>query len=257
MPTTTLLKNKSKFTLESFKKILDQISIDYDDSFNVHFTVGDDLEMDSQEIVELLCELETEYNLSLKDGFIKRTDNVETIIEKMNEVLLESDEGSNHLSTPYEFTRIDTISIKTSISNMTEAIWDLGGWEEKLPHIKKIEILYDDNYNQEFYMTVQTDENKEAVKVRSIRRLINLHEIEFFQPQPPKYLLHHAGKWSFQSINNEQTEVILEHKWNVNKDTLVLLYPNLSYEQACEKIDYELFEHAQASLKLWKEVLEA
>lgn len=102
-------------------------------------------------------------------------------------------------------------------------------------------------------MTVQTKDT--PVTVRSIRRLKSSNEIEFFQPDPPAYLLHHAGNWEIATSLNS-TLVTLEHKWNVKEEALKELYPNLSQSDACKKIEDELYTHAQSSLNLWKNILE-
>ncbi|WP_180552058.1 hypothetical protein P3U69_12520 (plasmid) [Staphylococcus haemolyticus] len=156
----------------------------------------------------------------------------------------------------YSYSRQDSIKINTPIETMIRSIWDLDCWEEKLEHIKNIEILYDDGYNQEFLMGVKTENNSNIVNVRSIRRKNDDNSIEFFQPEPPEYLLHHAGLWSFSPINKDSVEVFLEHNWNLDNDTVKKLYPNLNFSSIEEKIENDLFDHAQASLNLWKTILE-
>ncbi|PTU86835.1 hypothetical protein BUZ62_06680 [Staphylococcus pasteuri] len=156
----------------------------------------------------------------------------------------------------YSYSRQDSIQINTSAEKMINSIWNLDEWEEKLEHIKKIEILYDDGYNQEFLMGVKTENNSETVNVRSIRRKNNDNSIEFFQPEPPVYLLHHAGKWSFTPIDNNTVEVLLEHNWNLDSNNVKSLYPNLDFNTIEKNIENDLFEHAQASLNLWKNILE-
>lgn len=252
MNTSTLEKN---FTLESLKMVLASIDIDWEEGFNESSLIGDELGMDSQEIVELVCSLEERHGIEIKDGDIVRTDTLADIVFKVN-ALMETDKievAEFEVSNPYLYSRKDSIYINSSEHEMMNSLWNLNGWEEKLPHIKKINVLYDDGYNQEFLMTVQT--NDIPVTVRSIRRLASNNVIEFFQPEPPAYLLHHAGSWLIEN-NPEGLLVTLEHKWNVREQKLPELYPDLSYSDACKKIEDELFEHAQASLTLWKKVLE-
>lgn len=235
------MKNKN-VDLDDIKELLEKIDVEFEGDLKGDLILDNDLGIDSQEIVELLCEIEETYNVHIAVGEILRTHNLNDVIDIINSYI-----------PNYEFSRKDEIEINTTFSNMIESIWNLNRWEEKLSHIKKLDVLYDDDENQEFLMTVQTDQT--PVKVRSIRRKRNGY-IEFFQPEPPKYLKHHAGGWEFIDLGNNKLKIILEHKWNLNHEALPKLYPNCGIDEVEGLIENELVEHAMASLNLWKNIVE-
>ncbi|MFI3133003.1 hypothetical protein QRX48_02720 [Staphylococcus warneri] len=77
------------FTIENFKSILEEIDIEIPGNFSQNSIIDDDLSIDSQEIVELVCEIEDEYNVSIEPGTIRRTDDVKTVVTKINNILKE------------------------------------------------------------------------------------------------------------------------------------------------------------------------
>jgi acyl carrier protein len=222
-----------------FKSLLEGMGIEIEE-LKLEQVLGDELEMDSQEIVELTCEIEEQHNLSLKDGEITRNSTIQEVLDLIAQK-----------KSPFDYRRTDTVILPTTASNFSDALWKLEHWEELLPHIKKIEVLYDDGANQEFYMTVDTDGN--PVKVRSIRRLRE-NVIEFFQPVPPKYLKHHGGCWILKQLENGMTKGTLVHNWNISEEGAKEFFPNVPLEQLPKAIEDKLFEHAQASLRLWKNI---
>lgn len=251
MSTNTLV---SKVEMSNFGEILESMGVEYEKELSVDLIIGEDLEMDSQEIVELLCEFEDRFDVKLDDGVIKRNDTIGQVLKKVNNLLLPQESSINNRGVnPYAHSRTDSIVINTTIEEMVEAIWNLYRWEERLDHIKSINVLYDDGYNQEFLMTVQNNNN--CVKVRSIRRMNPNNTIEFFQPEPPIYLRHHTGSWAFLEVDG-QVKVTLKHEWNINEEKIPALYPGYSLEETSEFIQQELLEHAEATLSMWKSILE-
>lgn len=222
-----------------FEKLLKGMGIEID-NIQLNKSLGEGLAMDSQEIVELTCEIEEQHNISLKDGEITRDSSVQDVLDLIT-----------LKKSPFDYRRSDTVVLPTSVSKFTDALWRLEHWEELLPHIQKIDVLYDDGVNQEFYMTVNTDGN--PVKVRSIRRLRE-NTIEFFQPTPPKYLKHHGGCWILKQLEDGTTEGTLVHNWNISEEGAKEFFPDVPVDQLPKAIEDKLFEHAQASLRLWQNI---
>lgn len=77
------------FTIENFKSILEEIDVEIPENFSQNSIIDDDLSIDSQEIVELVCEIEDEYNISIESGTVRRTDDVKTVVAKINNILKE------------------------------------------------------------------------------------------------------------------------------------------------------------------------
>ena len=75
------------FTIENFKSILEEIDVEIPENFSQNSIIDDDLSIDSQEIVELVCEIEDEYNISIESGTVRRTDDVKTVVAKINNIL--------------------------------------------------------------------------------------------------------------------------------------------------------------------------
>lgn len=124
---------------------------------------------------------------------------------------------------------------------------DVKAWPHYLPHVKNIDLLYDDGQYQEFYMDVLS-ENGELLKVRSIRRCIDSDSISFFQPTPPAFLKHHSGHWKFTAIAPNQCEVTTTHQWDLPDQPSQHLTP--------DHIHRLLSEHARLAITTWKNVLE-
>lgn len=78
------------FTVNDFKNILEEIDIEIPENFSQNSIIDDDLYIDSQEVVELVCEIEDKYNISIEPGTIQRTDDVKTVITKINNIFKET-----------------------------------------------------------------------------------------------------------------------------------------------------------------------
>ena len=120
-------------------------------------------------------------------------------------------------------------------------------WPDYLPHVKKIDVLYDDGEFQEFYMDVLS-ENNILLNVRSVRKCVDAESIQFFQPKPPAFLKHHAGGWRFKAIDLKKCEVLTYHQWDLAEASVVA-------NKAAE-ISHILSEHARLALSTWKKVIE-
>ena len=142
----------------------------------------------------------------------------------------------------------ESITINKKKSIVYQALYNIKEWPKYLPHVTKIDVLYNDGKYQEFMMDVISSEDASILQVRSIRNCTSSN-IDFFQPQPPHFLKHHSGNWKFKEVDKNQTHVVTTHKWNlkeINKGDV--------YAQHVKSI---LRDHACLALKTWKDVLES
>jgi ribosome-associated toxin RatA of RatAB toxin-antitoxin module len=147
------------------------------------------------------------------------------------------------------------IIIDCDIDTVYQALFDLEDWSKLLPHVRAIDVLYDDGRYQEFLMTV--DSNPGQIKVRSVRNCDRgkMH-IDFFQPQPPKFLKHHAGGWDFIRVGENKCRVSTYHQWNIKADVAAETFKDA--EQGFhERVKIQLLEHAEFALQNWKQILES
>ena len=136
-----------------------------------------------------------------------------------------------------------------------EALHRIAEWPRHLPHVRGIEVLYDDGTYQEFMMTV--DSNGRPINVRSVRRCEPHRSIGFFQPECPAFLRHHGGSWEFQPVEPDRCKVITQHRWNLNPGVAQEMFPPTADATTEERVASLLQEHARLALTTWKQVLEA
>lgn len=140
--------------MESLKLVVESIDVEWSEEFNDSSLIGDEVGMDSQEIVELVCKLEEKYNVNIEDSYIVRTDSLANIVSKMRELLGKDkvERGETHgigVSSPYTFSRKDSIHINTSVDSMMSSLWNLHSWEKNYHISKKLK----------FYMTMVITKN--------------------------------------------------------------------------------------------------
>lgn len=158
------------------------------------------------------------------------------------------------MHSEFEATCGETITIYSPIEKVFQALFDIQKWPEYLPHVVNIESVYDDGQYQEFWMDVLS--NGDTLKVRSVRNCHPHESIDFFQPEPPPFLQHHAGGWKFNSIRKNECQVFTYHKWNLNNKIAEKRFPATSESSTSTQIENMLRKHAQLALTTWKEVLE-
>ena len=127
-----------------------------------------------------------------------------------------------------------------------QGLWRMAQWPQILPHVKSVDVLYDDGRFQEFLMAVESEQG--LLHVRSVRRCEPGVGIRFFQPVPPRFLKHHAGGWRFRSLAPGRCEVTTFHCWN--------LPDHANGELTAQSARKLLTEHARLALQVWKRHLE-
>ena len=144
----------------------------------------------------------------------------------------------------YEGSLETKLIINKPSNEVYTALHDLSKWTIYLPHVEKIDILYDDGKYQEFIMHVISN-NDTILKVRSVRKCNLVNHISYFQPEPPGFLLHHAGEWNINTLSPNETELIAKHFWNKNEAA------------ARDDIEELLTSHANFAMSNWKQILES
>lgn len=133
------------------------------------------------------------------------------------------------------------------------ALHDVRRWPERLPHVLAIDIRYDDGTYQEFDMTVASQ--PENIRVRSIRNC-RPDVIEWFQPEPPIFLRHHAGEWRFFEAGGGRCEVVVSHAWNLEPDNAARVFPPNGECSTEQQVAAMLAEHSRQTLDSWQAVLQ-
>jgi hypothetical protein len=128
-------------------------------------------------------------------------------------------------------------------------------WPQHLPHVLEIDVRYDDGQYQEFLMVVASATDGEPLRVRSIRNCRE-HEIEFFQPEPPPFLLHHGGIWRFDDVDG-RCAVAVTHVWNLDEAGAAATYPATAADTTAAQVARMLSEHSKLALDAWTRILEA
>jgi len=83
-------------------------------------------------------------------------------------------------------------------------------WPRVLPHVRAVELVYDDGRHQELSITVERQGRRELV--REVRLLYPQSRIEFFQPEPPE-LRQLRGEWSFEPDGERVTLATVNLRW--------------------------------------------
>ncbi|MDF7673366.1 hypothetical protein PT277_10395 [Acetobacteraceae bacterium ESL0709] len=204
-----------------------------------------DLGMDSQEILCLNINIEKEFGVNFLDGEIKRDFSLLDI-----SCLIAIRQDDNLISDSFQGRITEGICINADAGSVYSALFNVSAWPSKLPHVIKVNIIYDDGFYQEFDMDVESD-NGEIISVRSVRRC-SPERISFFQPKPPRFLKHHCGEWFIQSITQDITHVTTIHRWNY----LEICNEDVINGEDHIKIKDLLSKHAQFALLSWKKNLE-
>jgi hypothetical protein len=138
-------------------------------------------------------------------------------------------------------------------TDVVRRLHDVAEWPAYLPHVLEIDLRYDDGRYQEFIMVVASETGGDPLRVRSIRNCRE-REIEFFQPEPPPFLLHHAGVWRFFALD-DGCEVEVTHVWNLRDDVAGAMFPPTPDASTEEQVRTLLAGHSRLTLQSWQRVL--
>ncbi|MDB9371275.1 SRPBCC family protein [Nodularia spumigena CS-586/05] len=156
----------------------------------------------------------------------------------------------------FEFHCETTVTIDRPTEVVYQALVYLENWTKLLPHVKSVNVLYDDGRYQEFTMTVDAGTIVGDLTVRSVRLCDRLNlEIELFQAEPPFFLKHHTGGWKFTPLTENQCQVVLFHFCNFNHPVAEQIFGNA--DQPYQEVLSDLLEnHVEEVMNNWKHILE-
>lgn len=232
--------------------ILDELGVECDELTEAS-TLGADAAMDSQEIVELRGLINERFGAEIPPKTIGKKSTLADVLKAAHAALEGGAEEDDHGSSPRFDGQLETsLEIECNVATAYKALFDLSAWTHHLPHVDGITVLYDDGTFQEFLMDVASPAGQ--INVRSIRRCRD-GLIEFFQPEPPKFLRHHAGGWRFEALTEGRCRVTTYHRWNLQMPAASEAFPD--GDKSTEKQVQELLlEHAKFALSTWKNRIE-
>lgn len=212
--------------------------------------LGEDLAMDSQEVLELVALLERDLQVKLPKGVFGRNVSVASLDRYLTEAKAPRPEAAPEKEgSGFQYSCSTEEVIRASREDVYRALFDMRDWPNRLPHVQAIDVLYDDGQYQEFRMDVQSRDG--ILKVRSIRNCRGPDRIDFFQPEPPDFLLHHAGGWHLQETEEGFCRVTATHHWNPKPDA-----GQAPGGRTTGDYTDLLLGHAKSTLGCWKRILE-
>jgi acyl carrier protein len=210
--------------------------------------LGDDLGMDSQELLCAAVDLEKLFSVKIKDGELLRKMSVFDLA-----LLISRKRVSSRPLGPFDYSLSQDITICAPFEAVYEGLFNFAAWPQKLPHVRSVNTRYDDGVFQEFDMEV-LDGKGVVISVRSVRHC-EPDRIRFFQPQPPKFARHHCGDWILTALDNNITHVVTRHEWRL-AEAASEMFPDDQQVPISERVSTWLAAHARFALECWKSSLE-
>ena len=210
--------------------------------------LGDDLGMDSQELLCATVDLADAFSVAIDDGELHREMRLLDVA-----ALIASKLAPAGPKGRFDDGQMDATIIEASADAVYDALFNFRDWPERLPHVRAVNSHYDDGTFQEFDMEVE-GANGDIIDVRSVRRC-EPGRISFFQPKPPRFLRHHCGDWVIRSLDDNVTHVLARHQWQQSEDACAHFSAS-DKNAAGQDIRALLGEHARFALACWKANLE-
>ncbi len=89
--------------------------------------------------------------------------------------------------------------VAAPIAKVYSFLREVNHWPKRVPHCEAVEVNYDVEGRQEFFMEISTPQGRE--RFRSIRICHDsTFSIDYFQPQPPRVLQFYSGNWLLHSV---------------------------------------------------------
>jgi acyl carrier protein len=230
--------------MELLTRVQDALaSMDIEDAVP-HKLLGEDLGMDSQELVCAATHFEKLFLVRIEDDELSRDMSVLDLTTMISRKLT-----TQTSIGPFDHALNEDATIAAPLDAVYQALFDAGSWPQKLPHVRNINMLYDDGVYQEFDMEVEGN-NGTVMLIRSVRRCQPQH-IRFFQPAPPKFMAHHCGEWILHPLQEGLTHVVTRHEWRL-VDNAGEFFPYRDGATPARRVHAWLAEHARFALKCWK-----
>lgn len=147
--------------------------------------------------------------------------------------------------TSHEFE--ESILISLPANKVYEHLQNITRWPERLPHCNKVDVIYDDGIDQEFYMEV--DVNGKNEKIRSIRHCEVPYLITYFQPNPPPILKKHRGSWRIQSIEPDKTLLTSYHFIEIHSDNIKKRWSQVTTDEAKKLIETAISNNSRITME--------
>lgn len=232
------------------KNMFEELYINYPVDMDGTESLGGDLGLDSQEVIELKDLIEVCYGIQLATGL-----NYSTTVEEINREIIEK--VTDNLDRKDSFYSVITncmVTVNASVSQVFEYIWNYSKWPNYLPHVKETIPICEDETFQEFYMNLVDDEKGE-IRVRTIRRSKSGQIIDFYQPIPPADINVHAGRWTLTAVGKNTTQIELTHKSIPDYDSCALKYKSYNKAELDTIIRNWLHQHGKLTLQTWLKIL--
>lgn len=100
-----------------------------------------------------------------------------------------------------------TVGFESPPERVFEAFWNLADWPAVAPHVRDIEMHFEDDEIQVLTMHVETRGRRDAFRTVRVRQGASIY---FIQPRPPALLRRHWGWWHVLGTG-AGTEVHSEH----------------------------------------------
>ena len=137
-----------------------------------------------------------------------------------------------------------TVCIQAPLAAVYHAFAKLEVWPIALPDVCDVNVLHDDDYHQEFTMSVQRPGGVETI--RGFRFCRPNVEIELIQTTPPPGFRSMRGVWRFREAEDGGVEVSASREFTLHNQTA------LAAESVAEKIQTYL----QTNLQRFKRYIE-
>ncbi|WP_107652730.1 hypothetical protein [Mesorhizobium helmanticense] len=210
--------------------------------------LGDDLGMDSQELLCAAVDFEQIFGVKIADGELHRKMSVLDLA-----MLISRKRVSQRTLGSFDHSLSEDIAINARLEDVYAGLFNFQAWPEKLPHVRSVNTRYNDGVFQEFDMEV-LDGKGGVISVRSVRRC-EPERIRFFQPQPPKFTRHHCGEWILTALGQDITHVVTRHAWRL-AEAACEIFPDEHGVPSAERVRSWLAAHARSALDRWKTCLE-
>jgi acyl carrier protein len=210
--------------------------------------LGDDLGMDSQELLCAAVEMERTFEVPIEDGELRRSMRVADV------ALLISRKLALKSKLPgFDDSSLEEVVIAAASESVYSALHEVDAWPQRLPHVRSISKRYDDGVYQEFDMSVAAADDS-VISVHSIRRC-GPGAIRFFQPVPPRFMQHHCGDWILHPLDGRTTHVLTRHQWRLSPDAAEH-FPADADVSTGDRVRSWISDHSRFALQCWKADLE-
>lgn len=148
----------------------------------------------------------------------------------------------------------DDVVIRAELNEVFGYCWKAKLWPKLTEHVKRIEMLDEQEGLQRFRMTV--DNNGKLYTVETVRRATGREQIDYQQTTPPAFLRRHTGRWCFRREGNA-VHVSLTHEAEVDESRALALLPVKNLDEAEHFVAESLSKNGRRTMLAIKAHLES